>query len=116
MSAVLSLVPATRTVVNALKTPLSTAVKSMNTNTVTVALRDNGAKVNGTLVFVEGNHGQPGDVFNARNSRNNSMYGPHTVLGTVEFTRTEGDELVISNVDSLIDVTADTSAPMFWLA
>jgi len=112
---VLSLIPSTRTTVGAVKTTLADAALALESGTLTLALRENGSKVNGTLVFVEGKLGQPGDVFNARNARNNGAYGVHTVLGTVEYTIADG-AVALGAVDSLIDVDLDTKAALFTQA
>jgi hypothetical protein len=113
---VLSLIPSTRATVGAVKTTLAEAATALASGALTLALRENGSKVNGTLVFVEGKLGQPGDVFNARNARNNGAYGVHTVLGTVEYSIAADGAVSLTDVDSLIDVTVDTKAALFTLA
>jgi hypothetical protein len=113
---VLSLIPSTRATVGAVKTTLAEAATALASGALTLALRENGSKVNGTLVFVEGKLGQPGDVFNARNARNNGAYGVHTVLGTVEYTIDAEGAVALGAVDSVIDVTADTKAALFTVA
>jgi len=53
---------------------------------VAVAMRDNGSKINGTLVFIgfEGNTGVTvGDVVDTRNGQNKRPLGVHTVLAVV---------------------------------
>lgn len=112
---ILSLIPATRATTGAVKATLAEAALALETGILTLALRDNGPKVNGTLVFIEGKLGQPGDVFNARNARNNGAYGVHTVMGTVSYSITDG-AVAMSDVDSLIDVDLDTKAALFTQA
>jgi len=111
---VLSLIPATRATTGSVKTSLAEAALALESGSMTLALRDNGPKVNGTLVFVEGKLGQPGDAFNAKRV-DGGAYGPHFVLGTVEYTIADGT-VTLGAVNSLIDVTADTKAALFTVA
>lgn len=112
---VLSLIPATRTFAGLLKTTVADAALALDGGSLTLALRDNGPKVNGTLVFVEGKVGAPGAVFSAKNARNGASYGAHVVLGTVEY-KVEDGAVSLGTVDSLIDVGLDTKAAVFQIA
>ncbi len=113
---VLSLVPATRAMTGVVKATLIDAALALETGNLTIALRDNGPKINSTLVFVDGKLGQPGDTFNARKA-GGAAYGVHTVLGTVEYTIDAGKvSLTGKSEDSLIDVDLKTKAAVFQVA
>ena len=110
---VLSLVPATRAMTGTVKTTLVEAALALESGNLTIALRDNGPKINGTLVFVDGKLGVPGDVFNARKA-GGAAYGAHTVLGTVEYTIEAGKVTLTSQpADNMIDVDLKTKAAVF---
>lgn len=116
---VLSLIPSTRAVVSGTKTTLFDAAAALGTGRITVALRDNGEKINGTLVFIGGDVGEVGSTVNAVNARNKAKYGTHLILGTVDVVvqETEGDPMVaISDVNADIDVDLNTKAALFTVA
>lgn len=108
---VLSLASATRALTGTVKTTLGEAALALEGSALTVALRDNGPKVNGTLVFVNGKVGEVGDVFNAKRAEG-GVYGPHTVLGTVEYSVADG-AVILGSVNADIDVSLDTTAAVF---
>ena len=113
---ILNLVPATRAMTGVVKATLTDAALALETGNLTIALRDNGPKINGTLVFVDGKLGKPGEVFNARKS-GGAAYGVHTILGTVEYTIDAGNvSLTGASVDNLIDVDLNTKAAVFQVA
>ena len=113
---VLSLVPATRAMTGVVKATVSDAALALESGNLTIALRDNGPKINGTLVFIDGKLGLPGDTFNARKS-GGAAYGVHTVLGTVEYTIKAGAvTLTGAAADNMIDVDLDTKAAVFQVA
>ena len=111
---VLSLIPATRAMTGVVKATLADAALALETGNLTIALRDNGPKVNGTLVFIDGKLGKPGDTFNARKA-GGAAYGVHTVLGTVLYSIADG-VVALSNVNSMIDVDLNTKAAVFQVA
>ena len=115
---VLSLVPTTLAATGVLKASLADAASALDSGSLTIALRDNGPKINGTLVLVEGKAGHAGDAFDARNARNQRAYGTHTVLGTVEYSfGTDGTPSFKVSADTLIDVDVATfKAPVFGRA
>ena len=113
---VLSLIPATRAMTGVVKATLIDAALALETGNLTIALRDNGPKINATLVFVDGKLGVPGDTFNARKA-GGAAYGVHTVLGTVEYTIESGKvSLTGAPADNMIDVDLKTKAAVFQVA
>lgn len=111
---VLNLIPATRAMTGVVKASVIEAALALESGNLTIALRDNGPKINATLVFVDGKVGAVGDVFNARKA-GGAAYGVHTVLGTVEYT-IEAGKVTLGAVDSMIDVDLKTKAPVFQVA
>lgn len=109
---VLSLVPSTRALANKIKVPMSAAVVATGATEMTLALRENGSKVNGTLVAIVGRVGEVGDTFAARNGKNGAPYGVHTVLGTAQFKLAE-DGVQLVDADSLLDFELDMKVPVF---
>jgi len=109
---VLNLVPSTRALANKLKLPLSAAVQATGATSMTLALRDNGPKVNGTLVAIVGKVGEVGDAFAARNGKNKAPFGPHVVLATADVRVTdEGVQLIDS--DGMLDFDLEMKVPVF---
>lgn len=111
---VLSLIPSTRATVGTIKTTLADAAIALDGGSITLALRDNGPKVNGTLVAIAGKVGDVGDVFNAKNARNGSAYGNHFVLGTMTAEVVDG-AVKLTGIRSLLDVTPELKAPLFTI-
>lgn len=111
---VLALVPATRAMTGMIKSTLGEAVQALDAGQLTVALRDNGPKINGTLILIEGHVGPVGDVFNAR-KEGGAPYGVHTILGLLNVDQDASGTVSITGSDptNLIDVTVDTKAPVF---
>lgn len=110
---VLSLASMTLATSGGLKASLADAATALDGSVLTIALRDNGPKVNGTLVLVDGKVGEIGDAFNAKNAGNGRPYGPHLVLGTVEY-HIEAGEVKFGAVTAEIDVDVATfRAPVF---
>jgi hypothetical protein len=97
MTQVLALTSATNALFAKNKASVSEAVAALDAKTVVVALRDNGDKVNGTLVLIafEGATDlKVGDVVNARNGQNKRPNGAHTVLAVATATGVETDDTV----------------------
>jgi hypothetical protein len=118
MSNVLSLSPATRALTGSLKSLIADAALALEGDTITIALRSNGPKIDGTLVMIDGAPAgdQFGDSFNARNGQNQRPYGEHTVLGTVSYKVADG-KVEFTRVNAMIDVDLATfKAPVFMVA
>lgn len=114
--AVLAIAPITQGTTGKLKATIAEAAAALSAKagTLTVALRDNGPKVNGTLVMVEGNQGPVGSAFFAKNSENGRPYGSHLVLGTVEYTVSDENVVDVRVGESDLDIVAETfAAPLF---
>ena len=108
---VLTLASATRALTGTMKATVAEAALALEGSALTVALRDNGPKVNGTLVLVNGKVGEVGDVFNAKRAEG-GVYGPHLVLGTVEYTVQDG-VVSLGSVVGDVDLSLDTTAAVF---
>jgi hypothetical protein len=119
---VLSIAPATLAMVGGLKASLADAAAALavdgKAGTLTIALRDNGPKINGTLVVVEGKVGDAGDTFGAVNSGNRRPYGVHTVLGTVEYSFGADDAVSLKvQAGAMLSIDmASFKAPVFQRA
>lgn len=107
----LTLIPATTSMLGSLKASLAEIAKASGAATLTVALRANGPKVDGTLVAIAGAVGNVGDTFNARNAKNKAPYGEHLILGLVSFN----SDGTVSDVDADLDLDAETRLPMFLI-
>jgi len=112
MTQVLALVPATRAMTGLIKTTVGDAALALESGNLTIAIRDNGPKINGTLVVIEGSLGAVGDVFNAR-KEGGAPYGVHSIVGLAQYTVDAGKVALTMSADSLLDVDVDTKAPVF---